>query len=54
VGNSEDVIHDWFYLFSHAGLLGHDIQIAGTFRFAGWVGMFATVAWFSWRYWRQD
>lgn len=49
VGDSEDVIHDWFYLFSHAGLLQHDTQIAGLFRFMGWLGMVATVAWFSWR-----
>jgi len=49
VGDSEDVIHDWFYLFSHAGLLQHDTQIAATFRLLGWLGMFAVVAWFSWR-----
>jgi hypothetical protein len=53
VGDSEDVIHDWFYLFSHAGLLQHDTQIAGLFRFIGWLGMFATVAWFSWRSWQK-
>jgi hypothetical protein len=46
VGDSEDVIHDWFYLFSHAGLLQHDTQIASLFRFLGWIGMFATVGWF--------
>ena len=45
----EDVIHDWFYLFSHAGVLEHDIQIGDSFRFLGWIGMLATVAWFSWR-----
>ena len=49
VGDSDDVIHDWFYLFSHAGLLEHDTQIAGTFHFLGWLGMFATVGWFAWR-----
>ena len=49
VGDSEDVIHDWFYLFSHAGVLEHDIQIANAFRLVGWIGMFATVAWFSYR-----
>jgi len=49
VGDSEDVIHDWFYLFSHAGLLEHDIQIANFVRLAGWIGMFLTVAWFSYR-----
>jgi hypothetical protein len=49
VGDSEDVIHDWFYLFSHAGVLEHDTQIAGLCRFAGWMGMLATVTWFSYR-----
>ena len=49
VGDSEDVIHDWFYLFSHTGLLTHDTQIASIFRFLGWVGMFATVGWFIYR-----
>ena len=49
VGDSEDVIHDWFYLFSHAGVLQHDTQIAATFRILGWLGMLATIAWFSWR-----
>jgi hypothetical protein len=46
VGDSEDVIHDWNYLFSHLGLLDHDTQIASTFRVLGWLGMLATVAWF--------
>src|ERR1700688_3692938 len=54
VGDSEDVIHDWFYLFSHAGSLEHDVQIAGYFHFAGWVGMLATVAWFSYRSWHKE
>ena len=35
VGDSEDVIHDWFYLFSHAGLLEHDTQIGGHFSYPG-------------------
>jgi hypothetical protein len=54
VGDSEDVIHDWFYLFSHSGLLEHDTQIATVFRFLGWLGMFATVAWFSYRSWQKN
>ncbi len=49
VGDSEDVVHDWFYLFSHAGLLEHDTQIGSLFRFLGWVGMFAVVGWFIYR-----
>jgi hypothetical protein len=53
VGDSDDVIHDWFYLFSHAGVLQHDTQIAATFRLLGWLGMLATVGWFSWRSWQK-
>ncbi len=49
VGDSEDVIHDWFYLFSHTDLLQHDTQIGSAFRILGWLGMVATVLWFSWR-----
>lgn len=49
VGDSEYVIHDWYYLFSHSGMLEHDTQIGGTLRILGWAGMIATVAWFAWR-----
>jgi hypothetical protein len=42
-GDSDDVIPDWFGLFSHAGLLQHDTQIAAAFRILGWIGMFAAV-----------
>jgi hypothetical protein len=49
VGDSDDVIHDWFYLFSHAGLIEHDTQIGATFRFFGWMGMLATAGWFAWK-----
>lgn len=54
VGDSEDVIHDWFYLFSHSGVLEHDTQIAAVVRVLGWLGMFATVVWFAWRAWARD
>jgi hypothetical protein len=54
VGDSDDVIHDWFYLFSHAGVLEHDTQIAAVFRLAGWVGMLATVGWYSYRSLRKN
>jgi hypothetical protein len=54
IGDSEDVIHDWFYLFSHAGVLEHDTQIAAAFRFLGWRGMFAVVGWFAWRSLRKN
>jgi len=53
VGDPELAEHDWFYLFSHAGVLEHDTQIGAFFRFLGWVGMIGTIAWFAWRSWRK-
>jgi hypothetical protein len=47
VGDSDTVIHDWYYLFSGVGLLAHDTQIAAVVRSLGWIGMLATVAWFA-------
>lgn len=49
VGDPELAEHDWTYLFTHAGVLEHDIQIGSTFRMLGWIGMLATVSWFVWR-----
>jgi hypothetical protein len=49
IGDAEDVIHDWNYLFGKLGVLEHDIQIAGFVRFVGWLGMIAIVVWLLWR-----
>ncbi len=49
VGDSDDVIHDWNYLFGKFGVLDHDTQIAQVVRVIGWIGMLATVAWMIWR-----
>ncbi len=49
VGDSDDVIHDWAYLFGKFGVLDHDTQIAHAVRVLGWLGMIATLAWFIWR-----
>ncbi len=49
VGDSDDVIHDWNYLFGRFGVLDHDTQIAQIVRVLGWAGMLATVAWMVWR-----
>src|ERR1700676_5182508 len=54
VGDPELAEHDWFYLFSHAGVVEHDTQIGGIFRVLGWIGMLATVVWFTWRSWRKS
>jgi hypothetical protein len=51
VGDSDEVIHDWNYLFGKFGVLEHDTQIAHTVRVIGWLGMIATVAWMVWRGW---
>ena len=45
VGDSEDVIHDWNYLFTKMGLLQHDTQIAVVVRFIGWIGMIGVTLW---------
>ena len=47
VGDGEDAIHDWFFLFSKLGVLEHDIEIAHLVRAVGWLGMLATVGWLA-------
>ncbi len=49
VGDPENAIHDWFYLFSKVGLLQHDTQVAGITKVLGWLGMLAVVGWLVWR-----
>lgn len=49
VGDSDDVIHDWNYLFGKLGVLDRDTQIAHAVQILGWIGMLATLAWFLWR-----
>jgi hypothetical protein len=46
VGDSDNVIHDWAYLFGKLGVLDHDTQIAHGVRVVGWLGMLGTLAWF--------
>lgn len=54
IGDGDDVIHDWNYLFGKLGLLQHDTQIAATVRAIGWMGMLAVVAWVVWRGWKPS
>ena len=49
VGDSDDVIHDWNYLFGRFGVLEHDTQLGHATRVIGWAGMLATVAWMVYR-----
>jgi hypothetical protein len=48
VGDPNNVIHDWTYLFSKLGVLSHDTAIGGTVRFLGWLGMLAVPLGLSW------
>ena len=49
VGDTDDVIHDWNYLFTKFGVLPHDTQIAHIVRVLGWLGMIGTAVWMVWR-----
>ena len=43
VGSDES---DWTILFTHWGVIHHDLTIAGLTRGLGWIGMIGTLAWF--------
>ncbi len=45
VGDGDNAIHDWFYLFSHMHVLEYDQRIASLVRLLAWVGMMGTVLW---------
>jgi hypothetical protein len=49
VGDSDYIIHDWFYLFSSFHVVNHDTQIAAVVRALGWLGMISTILWLLWR-----
>lgn len=49
VGDTDNVIHDWAYLFGRLGLLQYDTAIGRFVRFTGWVGMFTVVGWLAYR-----
>jgi hypothetical protein len=51
VGDPDKAEHDFYYLFSQAGLLDHDTAIGGFVRILGWIGMLAIVGWLIWRAW---
>lgn len=49
IGDPENAIHDFHYIFAKFGLLEHDTQIGAITRFVGWIGMFAVIAWLAYR-----
>jgi hypothetical protein len=54
VGSADEPQHDWVQIFSDLNVLPHAMRIGGTVRVIAWCGMLGTVAWFGWRYYRQD
>jgi hypothetical protein len=50
VGSDES---DWTILFSHWGVLQHDLTIAAWTRGVGWIGMLAAMAWLVWMHARS-
>ena len=42
-------MHDWHNLFSRFGLLQRDIEISQSTHRLAWIGMLATIAWFTYR-----
>jgi hypothetical protein len=48
VGDPNNVINDWTFMFSKLGVLSHDTAIGGTVRFLGWVGMPSVMVWLWW------
>ena len=51
VGDPENAMHDFYYLFSQAGVLEHDTAIGSFVRILGWLGMLAVVGWLGWQVW---
>ncbi|HXI70314.1 MAG TPA: hypothetical protein VNN22_08160 [Verrucomicrobiae bacterium] len=43
--------HDWNTIFTRWDILQYDLDIAGTVKFLGWLGMAAACAWVAWRAW---
>lgn len=51
---ADEAEHDWVHIFSDLGVLPHAIQIGTVVRVIAWFGFIGTLAWFSWRYWKQQ
>lgn len=50
VGDPDNAVHDWNFMFSQLGLLTHDTAIAAFVRGVGWLGMIGVVGWLAYRY----
>ena len=45
---------DWTILFTHWGVIQHDLTIAAWTRGIGWVGMLGTIGWLAWMHVRTE
>ena len=45
--------HDWNTIFMRCDVLQYDLNIAGTMKLLGWLGMVTAVLWVGWRWWRD-
>ena len=50
VGDTENTVHDWNFIFSQLDVLSHDTTIAAAVRLFGWLGMIAAAGWLVYRY----
>jgi hypothetical protein len=53
-GSGDEVEHDWVHIFSDLGVLPHAIQIGNVVRGLAWCGLLGCMAWFCWRYRKQN
>jgi hypothetical protein len=51
VGGDES---DWTILFTHWGVIQHDLTIAAWTRGLGWIGMLATIGWLAWMHVKSE
>jgi hypothetical protein len=45
---------DWTILFTHWGVIQHDLTIAAWTRGIGWLGMLGTIGWLAWMHVRNE
>jgi hypothetical protein len=51
VGGDES---DWTILFTHWGVIQHDLTIAAWTRGIGWIGMLGTIGWLAWMHVKSE
>jgi hypothetical protein len=52
--SADEAQHDWVQIFSDLGVLPHATQIGNSVRVLAWCGLLGCMAWFCWRYRKQN